>query len=148
MIAYRRLALVLPVLALGLAGCETVADAVDESYTASMTGAQEVPGPGDPDASGKAEITVVDATDNVCYEFDVRGLAPATVAHIHRGAMGVAGPPVVTLEPPVDGERDGCVAAPGAIADEIQRNPSAFYVNVHNAEYPNGALRGQLRRGD
>jgi hypothetical protein len=129
---------------LGLASCETVADAVEQGVTASLTGAQEVPGPGDSDGSGTAEITVVDATDNVCYDLRVRNIAPATAAHIHRGVMGVAGPPVVTLEAPSDGGAEGCVSAPGGLADEIEANPAGFYVNVHNAEFPNGAVRGQL----
>ena len=105
-----------------------------------------MPGPGDPDGSGNVEVTIVDAVDNVCYEItDVVGIAPATAAHIHRGAMGVAGPPVVTLEAPTDGESVGCAQAPEPIADEMEVNPAGFYVNVHNAEYPNGAIRGQLR---
>lgn len=127
-----------------LAGCESVADAVEKGYTASLTGSQEVPGPGDPDGSGSAEITIVDATDNVCWDLDVRDIAPATAAHIHRGAAGISGPPVVTLAAPADGSEQGCTAAPGALADEIESNPAAFYVNVHNTEYPNGAIRGQL----
>src|SRR3546814_5459386 len=88
--------------ALALAGCETVAESVDETYSASLSGAQEVPGPGDTDGSGNAEITVVDAVDNVCYEINVAGISPANATHIHRGATGVAGPPVVTLEAPTD----------------------------------------------
>jgi hypothetical protein len=35
-----------------------------------------------------------------------------------------------------------------AIVAGIKRNPAAYYVNVHNAKYPGGALRGQLRRDD
>ncbi len=142
----QRLALVSTALALslGLSGCETVADTVKEGRTASLTGSQEVPGPGDPDGSGRAEITVVDATDNICYDIEVRNIAPATAAHIHRGAPGEAGPPVVTLEAPSDGDAKGCIAAPGALADEINANPAAFYVNIHNSEFPGGAVRGQL----
>src|SRR3546814_12300849 len=67
--------------ALALAGCETVAESVDETYSASLSGAQEVPGPGDTAGSGNAEITVVDAVDNVCYEINVAGLSPATAPH-------------------------------------------------------------------
>ena len=131
---------------LALAGCETMADAVEQGMTASLTGAQEVPGPGDTDGSGTAEITIVDATDNVCYDLNVRNIGAATAAHIHRGARGASGPPVVTFEAPTDGGAEGCVAAPGALADEIEANPAAFYVNIHNAEFPNGAIRGQLQR--
>ena len=99
-----------------------------------------------PISSGTAEITIVDATDNVCYDLNVRNIAPAAAAHIHRGASGEAGPPVVTLEAPTDGGAEGCVSAPGALGDEIEANPAAFYVNVHNSEFPGGAIRGQLAR--
>lgn len=135
--------------ALTLSGCETVAESVDETYSASLSGGEEVPGPGDTDGSANAEVTVVDAVDNICYEINnVRGISLATAAHIHRGATGVAGPPVVTLEAPTDGESVGCVQAPDAIADEIEANPAGFYVNVHTADFPNGAIRGQLRNWD
>ena len=131
---------------LTLAGCETVGDAVGEGLQADLTGAAEVPGPGDPDGTGRAEITIVDRTDNLCYTVTVANIEPATAAHIHRGAPGVAGPPVVTLDPPGDGESQACLSVASALADEIERLPGSFYVNVHNARYPNGAVRGQLRR--
>lgn len=133
--------------ALFLSGCETAADTVKQGMSASLTGSQEVPGPGDVDGSGRAEITIIDATDNVCWDINVRNIAPATAAHIHRGAPGVAGPVVVMLETPgADGTAKGCTSAPGALADEIEANPGAFYVNVHTAEFPAGAIRGQLGR--
>ena len=133
--------------ALALAGCESVVENVSETYNATMTGAAEVPGPGDPDGSGRAEVSIADRIDEFCYEIkDVAGIQPATMAHIHRGAVGVAGPPVVTLENPVDGHSKACPKVDEAIADEIEANPANFYVNVHNAEYPNGAIRGQLGR--
>ena len=131
---------------LALAGCETVGDAVGEGLQADMTGALEVPGPGDPDGSGRAELSIVDRTDNLCYTVTAANIETATAAHIHRGARGVAGPPVVTLDPPADGESQGCLSVASALADELERSPGAFYVNVHNARYPNGAIRGQLRR--
>ena len=133
-------------LVVGLSGCETVADADKQGMTASLTGAQEVPGPGDTDGSGTAEITIVDATDNICFDIRVRNIAPATAAHVHRGLPGEAGPPVVPLQAPDDGSAEGCLNVPGALADEIEANPAAFYVNIHNAEFPAGAIRGQLAR--
>ena len=131
---------------LALAGCETVGDAVGEGLQAQLNGAQEVPGPGDPDGVGTAEVTIVDRTDNLCYAISTTGIDPATAAHIHRGAAGVAGPPVVTLDAPRDGGSRGCLSVASALADEIERSPGSFYVNVHTARYPNGAVRGQLRR--
>lgn len=128
------------------AGCATMAEAVDDSYTANLSGQQEVPGPGDPDGTGSAEVTVVEAIDNVCYKLNVQNIATPTAAHIHRGAVGTAGPPVVTLAPPTNGASDGCVSAPADVAAAIEANPAGFYVNVHNAEYPGGAVRGQLSR--
>jgi hypothetical protein len=131
---------------LSLAGCETVGDAVGEGLEATLSGAEEVPGPGDPDGSGAAEITIVDRTDNLCYELSVKGIEPATAAHIHRGGPGVSGPPVITLDAPADGESNGCLSVASELVDAMEANPRGFYVNVHNARYPNGAVRGQLGR--
>ena len=137
--------LALAAASLTLTGCESVVEQVAKTYHATLTGAEEVPGPGDPDGSGRAEVSISDRLDQVCYEIaGVTGIAPATMAHIHRGAKGVAGPVVVTLEPPTDGHSKACTKASESIADEIKATPSGFYVNVHNAEFPNGAIRGQL----
>lgn len=142
---------VLPLLALAISGCETIAEPAAESlgttYKASLTGATEVPGPGDPDGSGLVEISIVDeVVDQVCYEMTVSGIAPATAAHIHRGEAGESGPPVVTLEAPTSGEVSGCASASDAVIDAIKTYPGGYYVNVHNADFPAGAIRGQLRR--
>ena len=131
---------------LSLAGCETIGDAVGEGLAATLSGAEEVPGPGDPDGSGSAEVTIVDRTDNLCYELAVKGIEPATAAHIHRGNPGQSGPPVVTLDAPTDGESNGCLSIDSELVDAIEANPRGFYINVHNAPYPNGAVRGQLGR--
>lgn len=136
--------------ALALAGCETigepVAEAVAPTFRTNLTGAAEVPGPGDPDGRGMAEVSIVDAADQLCYELDVSGIAPANAAHIHEAAPGAAGPPVITLMPPTDGSSSGCLTAGDELLKRIAANPQNFYVNVHNAEYPAGAVRGQLQR--
>jgi hypothetical protein len=131
---------------LALAGCETIGKVVGEGLTASLSGGQEVPGPGDPDGRGTAELTLVDRTDNLCYELAVRDIEPASAAHIHRGARGVNGPPVVTLDAPTDGESNGCLSVATEIVDAIKANPQGFYINVHTPSFPNGAIRGQLVR--
>jgi hypothetical protein len=38
----------------------------------------------------------------------------------------------------------GCTAASASLAAAVKKSPSAYYVNVHNAKYPAGALRGPL----
>jgi hypothetical protein len=113
--------------------------------TTSLTGAAEVPGPGDPDGSGTAKITINPGTGEVCWEIQVRDIAPAVAAHIHRGTADVAGPVVVPLSAPdANGFSSGCATADKELAVDIFRNSEAFYVNVHTADFPAGALRGQL----
>ena len=136
--------------AIALTGCATVeeevVDAVSHSYNATLTGAQEVGG-GDPDGAGRAEITVADNLDQVCWEItDVRNIGTPTAAHIHRGAAGVNGPPVFTLSKSNEGTWKGCETDSEWDQKAFEANPSGFYVNVHTAEYPNGAIRGQLSR--
>lgn len=112
----------------------------------SMTGIQEVPGPGDPDGNGTAEIRVNVGEGQVCWNVYARDIDAATAAHIHRGAAGVAGPPVVTLTTPdSNGRSQGCTTVDPVLAREIATRGHEFYLNVHNAAHPAGAIRGQLR---
>ena len=114
--------------------------------TATLTGAAEVPGPGDTDGGGTAVITLNQGQNEVCFELTVTNIAAATAAHIHSGAAGAAGPVVVTLTPPTEGSSKGCVSATADQIKEIRQNPGNYYVNVHNADFPDGAVRGQLSK--
>lgn len=141
-------ALLLPVIASGsarnTAGSGAAAVAVQRPFTATLTGASEVPGPGDTDGTGAAAVTIDAATGEICADLRVENIAAASMAHIHRGAAGVSGPVEVTLTPPTSGTSSACTIALPALAAEIVANPAGFYVNVHNAEFANGAVRGQL----
>lgn len=113
----------------------------------TMTGLQEVPGPGDRDGTGTVELRV-NASGELCWDLYARQIDQATAAHIHRGTAGNAGPPVVTLTTPdAAGRSQGCAAIDQALAREMLAQAFGFYVNVHNAAYPAGAIRGQLRGG-
>jgi len=133
--------------AAGLALAATAAaDNGGRPLSATMTGEAEAPGPGDPDGSGTAEFRVNPGQGEVCYTLTVSDIAPATAAHIHRAPPGAPGPVVVPLAAPTSGTSSGCASVDRALAQELIRNPGAFYVNVHNAPHPGGAVRGQLER--
>lgn len=134
--------------AAALGGCETVNrvanDVLGNNFAAVLTGSSEVP-PADLDGAGTAAISTNDAINQVCTRLEVRNIGPVTAAHIHRGAAGVNGPPVITLDVPDDNDSDDCDTVDNALLDDLRRNPGDYYVNVHTAEFPNGAIRGQIR---
>ena len=66
-------------------------------------------------------------------------------AHIHKGRSGVAGPVVIPLGSAY--KATGCQKAAKSLIEAIETNPNRYYVNIHNAKYPGGALRGQLVAG-
>jgi hypothetical protein len=132
---------------LGVSAFATAAGASSTTrvFATLMTGAAEAPGPGDADGFGVAIISVDPDSNRVCWLLVVRRIVlPATAAHIHLAPPGSPGPIVVPLDPAPNeqGISFGCVI--DADADAIAANPSAYYVNVHNAPFPGGAVRGQL----
>jgi aldose sugar dehydrogenase len=118
----------------------------DQEFSIEMSGEEEAPGPGDPDGSGMANITINLNKRQVCFALMVSDIGPATAAHIHIAPPGEPGPVVVPLNPPpTDGSSTGCANnVDRRLLRNILRNPGAYYVNVHNEEFPAGAIRGQL----
>ncbi len=112
--------------------------------SATLAGANEVPGPGDPDGMGYVNMTLNQGQGTITYDLNVNGIIPATGAHIHLGRAGQAGPIVVHLMPPADGSSSETVNVDPELIKAIRKNPELYYVNVHNPMYPAGALRGQL----
>jgi hypothetical protein len=110
--------------------------------TAQLSGANEVP-PADPNGTGEAHVFGAAGHPNkLCFVLFVDQIGTPTASHIHRGAVGVVGPVKVPFKTPADGDSAGCVNTP--LAARILANPQNWYVNVHNAQFPNGAIRGQL----
>lgn len=113
--------------------------------TAALSGSEETRG-GDEDGRGQVSIRFDRTEGELCYDLSVEGVDEPTAAHIHRGAHGEDGPPVVSLDPPVGAGASGCVTVSTDLMDEIHGTPASFYVNVHNEEFPAGAVRGQLSK--
>jgi hypothetical protein len=122
-----------------------LADNGGRPISVEMSGAQEVP-PADPDGTGTATFTFNPGLGQVCYELTAENIAPATASHIHHAPAGVNGPVVIPLMPPTSGHSSGCASADRDLILDIIQNPEAYYVNVHNAVYPGGAIRAQLSK--
>ncbi len=114
--------------------------AAKNELKATLLGANETP-KGSPTGKGTVELYMRGAT-KVCWEFTYSGIGTPAAAHIHKGARGKAGPVVVPLGAAF--KKKGCTTASAALLRAITKTPGAYYVNVHTAEYPGGAIRGQL----
>jgi hypothetical protein len=107
-----------------------------------LTGAEETP-PVTTSATGMGTITIA-ADKSVTGTLKTKGIE-GTVAHIHVGAPGVAGPPIITLDKGADGAWS--VPAGSKLTDEQLASFKAgnLYVNVHSAEHKPGEIRAQLK---
>lgn len=122
------------------------------TFAAHLSGANEVPVAGGPavnDPDGKALALVKVKGDRVTFALQWKGFTPS-LGHIHEGASGKNGavkvPLFGTAMPDSVTSAAGQVALTDAkLADSIRKNPSGFYVNLHSAEFPGGAVRGQLK---
>jgi hypothetical protein len=147
-------------LAIALFSGASVASASDGTVylTADLTGAQEVP-PADPDGSGKAKVWVDVDAGEVCFDIKITDTGTPNRGHIHVGEAGVNGGIVVTffelrtVDTPATDERNDeieqgriqdCVPGDPATLALIVANPGNYYVNLHNARFPGGAIRCQL----
>ncbi len=111
---------------------------------AVLNGASETAG-GDPDGSGKFSAEVEPDSGDFCFTLSVARLDAPTAAHVHSGKAGTDGPPVVTVQVTGNGT-DECVAIDPEKLKAIVAAPGDYYVNVHTAAFPNGAIRGQLAK--
>ncbi len=128
--------------AVALAWSATPALAAAVTLTANLDGASETGG-GDTDGTGLFSGQLDVDTGDVCFTLSTTKIATATAAHIHEGVAGTDGKPVLTLEVTGPNE-DSCVAAEPDLLKAIVAAPGSYYVNVHTADFPKGAVRGQL----
>ena len=126
------------IVAVGLSGGVAIAQVPQHHVT--LTGAKETQ-TADPNGSGEFSWSL-DGT-RLCYLLTAKKIGTAAAAHIHRGAVGVAGPVRVELTAP-NPASVGCKTISSALATALRDHPRRFYVNVHTAAFPNGAIRAQL----
>ena len=114
------------------------------AFNVALTGESESPA-GDPVATGTATVRLRAGQGQVCYSLAAENLPVASASHIHRAAAGASGPVVVPLfTPNASGNARGCIGASRSVVNAMLANPAGYYVNVHNAEFAGGAIRGQL----
>ncbi|HEY9558379.1 MAG TPA: 5'-nucleotidase C-terminal domain-containing protein [Acidimicrobiales bacterium] len=136
-------------------------------FVASLEAGQEVPAT-DATGSGAASFAYDEAAGEVAFVLGTYDLTDVTAAHIHIGGPGENGPHVANLFGEVeDGvTRDGTLARAtlddasvlevvdddtdevtfdGTVAALVAAiTAGEAYVNVHTAEHPDGAIRGQI----
>jgi CHRD domain len=133
------------VLTFSAASAGTSAKPVTKTFRVALTGEAESPA-GDPVATGMATLKLRAGQGKVCYQLSAKNLPRAIAAHIHKGKAGVSGNVVVPLKTPnAAGSSTGCAKASKALVRSMLKNPKGYYVNVHTGEFPNGAIRGQLK---
>lgn len=133
-----------------LAGCATLEEAaaelVAETHHATLTGAEVVSSMGDRDGYAKADLTVSDELDQICYDLNnVRNLAPITSLTINRAPRGQVGPSVLRVSQANEGGWKNCVSKSEWLEQSFEYAPGRYYIQISTTEFPNGAIRGQFR---
>jgi hypothetical protein len=127
---------------IGLVLAAVAAGSGGNKLDAQLRGTKEVPA-APASNRGRVEITLKPSTGKVCWEFFVTKIdGKPTAAHIHKGKPGVSGPVFIPLGTTF--KRQGCFATAKSKLNAVAAKPGAFYVNIHNAKHPAGAMRGQL----
>jgi CHRD domain/PEP-CTERM motif len=122
------------------------AQASIDIYSAALFGANECGGApltcgtfGDPDGWGAATVMIDNITNSVSWQILAMAIEPAVAAHIHNAPAGTNGPVRIDFAGAFSGtvvDGDAALITPATALN--------FYVNVHTASYPAGAIRGQL----
>ncbi|TDW95257.1 CHRD domain-containing protein [Kribbella pratensis] len=106
-----------------------------------LNGGQEAAA-ADPDGHGFFTYTIEGTT--FCWTLSWHDIEPATAAHVHLAPRNVAGPVVIPLSVAAN-PGSGCTPISADLAAGITADPKAYYVNIHTATFPAGAIRGQLK---
>jgi hypothetical protein len=88
---------------------------------------------------------VFESGDALCYSVEVLDTDAPVTAGIYEGAAGIAGLLVIDFNLATNGP-EACIPVDPTVADTVFANPSGYYAQVTTAEFPDGALRGQLEQ--
>ena len=110
------------------------------TFTATINGASEVPSNAS-SAIGMGNFTYNKTTYILSGTVTFSGITP-TAAHIHKGAVGVAGGVIFPLASLVSPNSFTSVALDATQRADLMAN--MYYVNIHSAAFPGGEIRGQL----
>lgn len=140
----RRTVIALVISSLALVGvlAANAATAKTVKFEIALKGSNEKPA-APASNKGRVEVTLNTTSGKVCWEFKLAKIdGKPTQAHIHKGKASVSGNVVVPLG--ANYKRQGCTSAAKSLVRSIAGHPASYYVNVHNAKHPAGAMRGQL----
>ena len=117
-----------------LAGCETVASEVNEAvgfeYVAALSGGS---------GSGKAKVSLNDATNMLCTDLELSSGVNMTAGHV----IGPGGEVLADIDVPKDNDSDDCDNITDAQLDSIKANPGNYRVHIAAT---GGDLMGTLRK--
>lgn len=142
-------------------------------FIAQLSGRQENP-PAATAATGFVQFRLINRGDTLFYRIVVHNIHNVVSAHLHMAPRGMNGPVVaflLTPQPPGGGPVDGTLAEGEIEFDDLvgplegqsfsvlieALRTSGIYVNVHTndgvdppntgpGDFPNGEIRGQVRR--
>lgn len=133
----RTIAAAAGILALSAVGLSTA----NAAPAIPLNGEQEAAA-ADPDGHGFFSYSIEGTT--FCYTLSWEGIDTAMAAHVHIAPRHVAGPIRIPLSVAAN-PSSACTTIDATLAADITANPKAYYVNIHNAPFPAGAIRGQLK---
>lgn len=144
------------VLALILSIIAIVSDSNDDDdddgsirFCIKLIGSEEFPGPGDPDGLAIGTLHINKKSCDISWWLLLGNLEPPfTGFHIH-GPLSFASPQIADIFIFLTTDHETMVLEGSTHVDEskleaILKTPTLYYLNLHNKQFPGGAVRGSL----